>query len=42
MPQALGTCNEADINSDINLMMDPEALKIALTAGFPTSSSQAM
>lgn len=33
--QAVGTVNEADINSDINLMIDPEASKIALTANFP-------
>ena len=26
---------QADINSDINLMIDPEATKIALTAAFP-------
>ncbi|OZJ03814.1 hypothetical protein BZG36_03814 [Bifiguratus adelaidae] len=35
MYQATGTTNEADINSDINLMIDPEAAKIALTAPFP-------
>lgn len=33
--QADGTVNQADINSDINLMIDPEASKIALTADFP-------
>jgi inosine-uridine nucleoside N-ribohydrolase len=36
MYQATGTVNEADINSDINLMIDPEAAKIALTANFPS------
>ncbi|KUJ12922.1 inosine-uridine preferring nucleoside hydrolase [Mollisia scopiformis] len=35
MYQATGTTNQADINSDINLMIDPEASKIALTAAFP-------
>ncbi|CZR54632.1 related to inosine-uridine preferring nucleoside hydrolase [Phialocephala subalpina] len=35
MNQATGTVNQADINSDINLMIDPEATKIALTADFP-------
>ena len=35
MFQAVGTYNEADVNSDINLMIDPEASKIALTADFP-------
>lgn len=34
--QAVGTVNEADINSDINLMIDPEASKIALAADFPS------
>lgn len=33
--KATGSVNQADINSDINLMVDPEASKIALTAGFP-------
>ncbi|OBT71219.1 hypothetical protein VF21_09875 [Pseudogymnoascus sp. 05NY08] len=36
MYQATGTVNQADINSDINLMIDPEASKIALTATFPS------
>ncbi|KAF8861909.1 nucleoside hydrolase [Acephala macrosclerotiorum] len=35
MYQATGTVNQADINSDINLMIDPEASKITLTADFP-------
>jgi inosine-uridine nucleoside N-ribohydrolase len=35
MVQATGTTNQADINSDINLMIDPEASKIELTANFP-------
>jgi inosine-uridine nucleoside N-ribohydrolase len=35
MLSALGTVNQADINSDINLMIDPESSKIALTADFP-------
>lgn len=34
--QADGTENEADINTDINLMIDPEAARIALTADFPS------
>ncbi|QDS75907.1 hypothetical protein FKW77_002684 [Venturia effusa] len=34
--QATGTVNQADINSDINLIVDPEAAKIALTAPFPS------
>lgn len=33
--QVTGTVNQADINSDINLMIDPESSKIALTADFP-------
>ncbi|KAL2074892.1 hypothetical protein VTL71DRAFT_8672 [Oculimacula yallundae] len=33
--QATGDFLQADINSDINLMIDPEASKIALTAKFP-------
>ncbi|PIA89016.1 hypotheticalsprotein [Cercospora beticola] len=33
--QASGTTLLADINSDINLMIDPEGTKIALTADFP-------
>lgn len=33
--EATGSVNQADINSDINLMIDPEASKIALTADFP-------
>ncbi|KAJ9651567.1 hypothetical protein H2198_009153 [Neophaeococcomyces mojaviensis] len=33
--QATGTLLEADINSDINLKIDPEASKIALTADWP-------
>lgn len=36
--QASGSVNQADINSDINLMLDPEATKIALTASFPNIS----
>ncbi|KAH6665025.1 inosine-uridine preferring nucleoside hydrolase [Halenospora varia] len=36
MYRATGTVNQADINSDINLMIDPEASKIALTADFPS------
>ncbi|KAH8653239.1 inosine-uridine preferring nucleoside hydrolase [Tricladium varicosporioides] len=36
MYQATGTVNQADINSDINLMIDPEASKITLTADFPS------
>ncbi|OZJ01461.1 hypothetical protein BZG36_05674, partial [Bifiguratus adelaidae] len=36
MYQATGTLNEADINSDLNLMIDPEAAKIAITAPFPS------
>ncbi|KAG9234116.1 inosine-uridine preferring nucleoside hydrolase [Amylocarpus encephaloides] len=35
MLQATGDFLQADINSDINLMIDPEASKIALTAPFP-------
>ncbi|XMA08545.1 hypothetical protein WAI453_001336 [Rhynchosporium graminicola] len=35
MFQATGSVRQADINSDINLMFDPEASKIALTADFP-------
>lgn len=34
--QATGSLNQADISSDINLMIDPEAAKIALTAPFPS------
>jgi len=33
--QTTGTVNQADINSDINLMIDPEAAKIAFNANFP-------
>ncbi|PQE08362.1 inosine-uridine preferring nucleoside hydrolase protein [Rutstroemia sp. NJR-2017a WRK4] len=33
--EVTGTVNQADINSDINLMIDPEAAKIAFTANFP-------
>lgn len=33
--QATGTFLEADINSDINMKLDPEASKIVLTAPFP-------
>lgn len=33
--EVTGTVNQADISSDINLMMDPEAAKIAFTANFP-------
>lgn len=33
--QATGSLLEADINSDINLKIDPESAKIALTADFP-------
>ncbi|KIW15108.1 hypothetical protein PV08_07895 [Exophiala spinifera] len=33
--QVVGSVGEADDNSDINLMIDPEASKIALTADFP-------
>lgn len=36
--QTSGSLNQADINSDINLMVDPEATKIALTAPFPNIS----
>ena len=36
--QVTGSTNEADVNSDINLMIDPEASKIALTAPFPNIS----
>ncbi|TVY83690.1 Uncharacterized protein LSUE1_G003805 [Lachnellula suecica] len=36
MLQATGSVNQADLNSDINLMMDPEAAKIAFTADFPS------
>ncbi|RAO68340.1 uncharacterized protein BHQ10_004352 [Talaromyces amestolkiae] len=39
--QASGSVNQADINSDINLMLDPEATKIALTASFPNISNAA-
>ncbi|KAI9639922.1 hypothetical protein NHQ30_011698 [Ciborinia camelliae] len=35
LAQVRGSIQQADINSDINLMMDPEASKIALTAAFP-------
>ncbi|KAI9924299.1 hypothetical protein MW887_007249 [Aspergillus wentii] len=35
MLQVTGDFMQADINSDINLMIDPEAAKIALTASFP-------
>ncbi|TLD28052.1 inosine-uridine preferring nucleoside hydrolase [Venturia nashicola] len=34
--QATGTVNQADISSDINLMIDPESAKIAITASFPS------
>lgn len=34
--QATGSVLQADLNSDINLMVDPEAAKIALTAAFPS------
>jgi len=34
--ETTGSSAEADINSDINLMIDPEAAKIALTADFPS------
>ncbi|EXJ91445.1 hypothetical protein A1O1_04557 [Capronia coronata CBS 617.96] len=33
--QVTGSVNQADMNSDINLMIDPEGSKIALTADFP-------
>ncbi|KAI0474176.1 Inosine/uridine-preferring nucleoside hydrolase domain-containing protein [Xylariaceae sp. FL0804] len=33
--QTTGSVTQADISSDINLMIDPEAAKIALTAAFP-------
>ncbi|KAM3067961.1 hypothetical protein ACMFMF_009329 [Clarireedia jacksonii] len=33
--EVTGTINQADINSDINLMIDPEAARIAFTANFP-------
>ncbi|RDW64224.1 inosine-uridine preferring nucleoside hydrolase-like protein [Coleophoma crateriformis] len=33
--QVTGSVNQNDINSDINLMIDPEAAKIAFTADFP-------
>ncbi|KAL1869492.1 hypothetical protein Plec18167_007790 [Paecilomyces lecythidis] len=33
--EVTGSVTQADINSDINLMIDPEASKIALTANFP-------
>lgn len=33
--EASGDYLQSDINSDINLMIDPEAAKIALTADFP-------
>lgn len=33
--QVSGSVNQNDINSDINLMIDPEAAKIAFTADFP-------
>ena len=33
--EVTGTVTQADINSDINLMIDPEGSKIALTADFP-------
>lgn len=36
MLQATGSVNQADINSDINLMIDPEAAQIALRADFPS------
>ncbi|CAG8086442.1 unnamed protein product [Penicillium salamii] len=35
MLQATGDMTQANINSDINLMADPEAAKIAVTADFP-------
>ncbi|KAK8169265.1 Inosine/uridine-preferring nucleoside hydrolase domain-containing protein [Phyllosticta citrichinensis] len=35
LPQTSGSVMQADLNSDINLIMDPEAAKIALTADFP-------
>ncbi|KAJ5818803.1 hypothetical protein N7474_004394 [Penicillium riverlandense] len=35
MLQATGSVLQADLQSDINLMIDPEASKIALTADFP-------
>lgn len=31
-----GSVLQADLSSDINLMIDPEAAKIALTANFPS------
>ncbi|KAF2766956.1 nucleoside hydrolase [Teratosphaeria nubilosa] len=34
--QTTGSTLQADLNSDINLMIDPEASKIALTAAFPS------
>lgn len=33
--QVSGSVNQNDINSDINLMIDPEAAKISFTADFP-------
>lgn len=36
--QVTGSVLLADLNSDINLMIDPEAAKIALTASFPNIS----
>ncbi|KAL6248685.1 hypothetical protein RBB50_004940 [Rhinocladiella similis] len=33
--QVTGSVMQADVNSDINLMIDPESSKIALTADFP-------
>ncbi|KAJ5698675.1 hypothetical protein N7462_000680 [Penicillium macrosclerotiorum] len=36
MLQATGNVLQADLQSDINLMIDPEASKIALTADFPS------
>ncbi|GME62966.1 Inosine uridine-preferring nucleoside hydrolase [Neofusicoccum parvum] len=36
--QTTGSVMQADINGDINLMIDPEAAKIALTADFPNIS----
>lgn len=33
--QVTGTIQQANINSDINLIIDPEAAKIAFTANFP-------
>ncbi|KAL2832134.1 hypothetical protein BDW59DRAFT_157595 [Aspergillus cavernicola] len=33
--QTAGSKTLADINSDINFKIDPEATKIALTANFP-------